>query len=216
MSTKAEHRVIYRDRDLLVVEKPHGMPSQKTQTGLPGLIEAVQQNEPNTTLPHRLDQPASGLLVLARSDLARAHLAKAFRRHNIQRSYAAVLYGRLPEPAHWSTALDGKAASTQAHPISQRSGFTAARIHLETGRFHQIRRHAAMAGVPIVGDRRYGNEAGLAWPRLALHAFSLTLTHPATGETLTFNAEIPDDMIKLWSLAGAPADLTCEERAGQP
>ena len=82
----------------------------------------------------------------------------------------------------------------------------AARFTLQTGRTHQIRQHAAMAGVPIVGDRRYGGDAGTWLERLALHAGRLRLTHPATGDVMTWTAPLPPPLDSAWAAAGGPAD----------
>jgi 23S rRNA-/tRNA-specific pseudouridylate synthase len=73
-------------------------------------------------------------------------------------------------------------------------GRSAVRLRLETGRKHQIRVHAALAGAPVLGDRRYGDEAARAFPRLALHASELALAHPTTGERLTVTAPTPPDL----------------------
>ena len=74
-------------------------------------------------------------------------------------------------------------------------------VQLQTGRTHQIRRHAADQGFPVAGDRRYGGAAGGLWPRLALHACTLALTHPITEEALSLSAPIPEDLASLWAQA---------------
>ena len=89
---------------------------------------------------------------------------------------------------------------------------TAAHIELETGRTHQIRKHAARHRMPVVGDRRYGDQWGNAWPRLALHADQLHFTHPKTGVRHCIQSPIPDDLASLWALAGLLMSHYCNSR----
>ncbi len=192
-----EPTVIYQDDDLLVVDKPFGVDSQK-------LWDQLQQDHEYLGMHHRLDQTASGLLLFTRDTRANAAVAKGFRHHRIQRSYHAVLMGTLTEPATWKSGIERKQATTYATPIGTGGGMSAARLELETGRKHQIRIHAAMAGLPILGDRRYGAEVGRAWARLALHAASLRLVHPRTGAELLLQSPIPADLTEIWRLAGGP------------
>ncbi len=196
-----EPRVVYRDRWLLVVDKPSGLPTQPTRTGEPNLYDQLAAREPYVGLHHRLDRPASGLVLLTLDASVNEAIATGFRTHAITRDYRAILWGEAP-PSRWTWPIDGLPAATTLEVEARGSGFTAARLRLETGRTHQIRRHAAHAGHPVVGDRRYGGEAGDAWPRLALHAAALHLAHPITGETLRVDAPLPDDLAPLWRLAG--------------
>ena len=195
-------RVVHLDDHLIVVDKPSGMPSQGTRDGPAGVIDLVQRTEPDATLPHRLDQPASGLLVIARSERAASPLAAVFREHRATRVYRVVLAGVLSAPVTWGAELDGKHARTQVIRAVRASGFSAVEIRLETGRTHQIRRHAALAGHAVVGDRRHGGEMGRAWPRLALHAAALQLVHPVSGEELAWTAPVPEDLAGLGRVAG--------------
>lgn len=198
--------VVFHDEHLLVLAKPSGVPSQAGKRGEPGLIEHVHAaGLQNAALVHRLDQPASGLLVLGCSTLGNRALTRALRDHSVGRTYLAVL-GAPATAARWERDLDGKRAVTRVESVAAPAGYHAVRLQLKTGRTHQIRRHAAMAGTPIVGDRRYGGALGRAWPRLALHAFELELTHPATGATMRWRAPLPSDLRELWALAGGPAE----------
>lgn len=193
-------REVYRDRWLLVVDKPSGQPTQGTAGGQPGLFEALQGVESQVFLHHRLDQPASGLVIFALDPEANRPITEALRAHRIQRRYRAVLAGRAADGS-WTTKVDGKKAKTDVAVLGHGAGMTAAAITLRTGRKHQIRVHAAMAGTPIVGDRRYGGPVGRAWPRLALHAAELIFAHPVTGKRLELAAPIPDDLAQLWGRA---------------
>lgn len=200
--------IVFHDEHLLVLAKPSGLPSQAGKHGDPGLIEHVHAaGLGGAALVHRLDQPASGLLVLGCSALGNRALTHALRAHRVGRTYLAVLGAPATTP-RWDRDLDGKRAVTQVASMASPAGYHAVRLQLETGRTHQIRRHAAMAGTPIVGDRRYGGALGRAWPRLALHAFELELTHPATGNRLRWRAPLPSDLHALWTLAGGSAETS--------
>jgi len=193
--------VVHEDRWLIVVDKPVGMPTQRTTGGTDGVYEILRRTERYVGMHHRLDQPVSGLVLFTRDKSANRGIASAMSRHAIQRSYRAVLWGAATATT-WTSPVDGKRATTHARVIGQAAGLTAAELQLETGRKHQIRVQAAMAGTPVVGDRRYGEEAARRWPRIALHASRLRFTHPMTGDTLDIHAPIPPDLQQLWAEAG--------------
>lgn len=188
----------YRDRDLLVVDKPAGLPAQPMSSGdrlhVYGIVSA---REGYAGLHHRLDTPASGLLLLALRTEANVGLAALFRAHAIARTYLAVVVGDPGEEGVWDAPLDGETAVTRWRRTASGAGMSTLELRLETGRTHQIRRHAADAGTPLVGDRRYGGAAGRAWPRLALHAEGLAFAHPLTGAALDIHAPTPADLLAL-------------------
>lgn len=197
-------RLVAADDDLLVVDKPSGLASQAGRDGRPGLIEVIHAaGGTGVTLPHRLDQPVSGLVVLAVSDRARRALADALRTHEAGRVYLAVLAAPVAATT-WDRPLDGRRAVTHVVPLAPGRDHQPVRVTLETGRTHQIRRHAALAGAPVVGDRRYGGEAGRGWTRIALHAVALRVAHPATGRDQTYFAPLPADLTPLWAAADGP------------
>jgi 23S rRNA pseudouridine1911/1915/1917 synthase len=199
---EAPWRELYRDRWLLVVDKPAGLPAQPTRDGEPNLYDLLASTEPYVGLLHRLDRPASGCVLLTLDTSVNPAIAAGFREHTIERLYRAVLWGEVQDTT-WDRPIDGAPARTHVRSLAHGNGFTAAEIALETGRTHQIRRHAAQAGHPIAGDRRYGGDAGRAWDRLALHAYALRLRHPVTGAPLDVQAPLPADLLPLWHLAGA-------------
>jgi 23S rRNA pseudouridine1911/1915/1917 synthase len=196
--------VLYIDDDLLVLDKPHGLPSQRGADGAPGIVDhARAAGATSAALVHRLDQTASGAIALATSPRGNRALTDALRTHAARRTYIAVLAAPIVATT-WRRPLDAKAAVTHARPLSPPSGHQAVRVDLETGRTHQIRRHAALAGAPIVGDRRYGGDAGRAWPRLALHAARLCVPVPGEGNERGFIAPLPADLAELWAWVGGP------------
>ena len=173
---------------------------------------------------HRIDKDTSGLLVVAKSDAAHEGLAKQFADHSIERRYWALCNGH-PCPAHGRiegkigrsdanrkkmAVLDvdssrGKHAVTHYKTVKLLSGCALIECRLETGRTHQVRVHCASIGHALLGDPVYGRTPtkirpilkGLNFARQALHAASLGIEHPITGETVQFEAELPEDMREL-------------------
>lgn len=188
----------YRDRFLLVVDKPSGLPSQPTRQGhAQHLYGILQGREHYVGLHHRLDTPASGLVLVTLDRSVNKAMTEAFRQGRIHRRYLAVVVGDPGESGTWDSQMDDKPATTHWRRLGTAEGMALLECTLETGRTHQIRRHAAGAGVPIVGDRRHGSAAGRLWPRLALHAVGLSLTHPKTGEAVSVESPVPDDLAEL-------------------
>lgn len=197
--------VVHADDWIVVLDKPSGVPSQPEPGGAADVAALLAPTLGPLAVHHRLDRPASGLLVLSRHPDANAGLARAFRERTAARTYRAVLVGDRLQPGDtwtWDMPLDGKPARSHARVLTAGPGLRATELRLDTGRTHQLRRHAAMFGMPILGDRRYGLEVGTWWPRLVLHAWRLALPHPVTGESLAFEAPLPDDLAEAWQAAG--------------
>lgn len=216
--------VLFSDEDLIVVEKPAGVASQARRGGDAGtlpwlvtrLLRAQGAYRPYVAVVHRLDQPASGLILLARSRRAAAQLSADFREHAPMRIYLAVTH---PAPTVDQTrvtlALDtsratvrvdathGKPACTHLRVLERVGPLGLVRAELETGRTHQVRVHLAALGCPIIGDHRYGGgtptgfEAPGEAPRLGLHAAALSFTHPATGAPMSFECPLPPELRDL-------------------
>jgi 23S rRNA pseudouridine1911/1915/1917 synthase len=175
---------------------------------------------------HRIDKDTTGVLVAAKNDSAHHSLSAQFRDHTIKRVYLALVIGSprldkgkieaaigrhpVDRKRMSGTARRGKRAVTHWHVISRFQGVTLMRIRLETGRTHQIRVHLSEAGHPLAGDKVYGGSRRLESihdPRLrelikelgrqALHAKALGFIHPATGEYLEFDTELPEDMARI-------------------
>jgi 23S rRNA-/tRNA-specific pseudouridylate synthase len=189
----------YRDSHILVLEKPFGLASQPTRKGEDNLYDRLCKQEEYVGLHHRLDRPASGLMLFALSKKANPLLGRAFLERRIHRHYLMVLLGSPPSTGSWSFPIDGKEAVTHFKTKAHANSLSLVEARLETGRTHQIRRHCSMAGHPIVGDRRYGASAGRLWPRLALHAHRIRFKHPLSQEELEFTAPIPEDLQGIFS-----------------
>jgi len=210
----AEINVVYADEALLVLDKPAGLLS------VPGkgadkqdcLSRRVQLRYPDARLVHRLDQPTSGLLVMALGASAQRALNDAFASRQVHKRYVAVVDGLL-EPASddWGTIdlpilLDwpnrprriidpqGKPSRTRWRVLGHNLAEQTTRLELEpvSGRSHQLRVHLQALQHPIVGDALYGTPASLAKAeRLLLHATRLELTHPVNQQIMVFSSEPP-------------------------
>lgn len=209
----------------LVVHPGAGQPDGTLQNALLhrfGELAGV----PRAGIVHRLDKNTSGLLVVARTLQAHNALTAALKQHGVGRQYDAVCHGILsgggtidaPVGRHSAdrkkmTVRDGgRPAATHYEVISRFRAHTHLRARLETGRTHQIRVHFSHLGHPLVGDRTYGARPRIpkrasdetvkllqTFPRQALHASTLSLNHPVTGERLEWHAPVPDDLAKLIS-----------------
>lgn len=225
--------ILFEDSDIIVVNKPAGMvvhPGAGNYSGT--LVNALLGHcrdlsgvggEIRPGIVHRIDKDTTGILVVAKNDLAHRSLSGQFKQHSIKRVYMALVYGTPKEDKglidvaigrHPSdrkkmsgAARRGRHAVTRWKVAGRYPGMTLLRITLETGRTHQIRVHLSEAGFPLLGDPVYGGSGRLAnvrdpvlrgliksLGRQALHAGILGIIHPSSGEYLEFNADIPEDM----------------------
>jgi 23S rRNA pseudouridine1911/1915/1917 synthase len=214
--------IVLEDEDLLVVNKPAGLtvhpaPGHPSGTLVNALLSAVSglAGIGGTLRPgivHRLDKDTSGLLVVAKSDAAHRSLAAQFKAHTAQRTYLAVVRGRVRRDAGTIAAPlgrhpvrrtriavvpRGREAVTHYTALERFRDATLLACRLETGRTHQIRVHLAHAGHPVIGDPVYGRARAPEITRQALHAARLEFTHPRTGRRVTCTAPLPDDMARL-------------------
>lgn len=243
--------VIYEDKDLIVIAKPPGLvvhPGAGNWTGT--LVNALIHHCGDSLsgiggvkrpgIVHRLDKDTSGVMVVAKNDIAHRHLADQFADHGrtgpLERAYQAVVWGRPRTLTGTIDAPLGRAGDRTKRTVKreetddareaithyevlerfgERPDATAlaslVECRLETGRTHQIRVHMAHIGHPLIGDQDYGaafkTKANLlpepaksivnGFHRQALHAFLLQFEHPVTGETMHFEAPMPEDMAKI-------------------
>ena len=194
--------IVFQDRFFLVVDKPAGLPTQSPKGGGDNLYDALRGEHNSVGLHHRLDTPVSGLVLFTLHKSVNASIAAGFRDHSIKRAYRALVLGNLPAAGTWDQDLEGKTAVTHFAPSAPQATvpehFTTARvpgrttvldIRLETGRTHQIRRHASDAGHPILGDKRHGGVAGRLSPKICLRAVELGFWHPTREEWVQVDAE---------------------------
>ena len=173
---------------------------------------------------HRLDKNTSGLMVVARNEKSQKYLVEQLQTHSVSREYSAIVYGHMvaggtiDEPINRDTknrvkqavSSHGKEAITHYRVIDRYQNHTHIKAILETGRTHQIRVHLSHIGHPLIGDTMYGGkvrfprkadailkEALVSFKRQALHARKLTLTHPISGELMSWKSPLPEDMSEL-------------------
>ncbi len=213
-------QVLYADESILVFDKPAGLLSVpgRGEDKQDCLSARAQRQFSDARVVHRLDMATSGLMVMARGAAAQRHLNDAFASRDIAKRYIAVVHGHLPAPAErWGVIelpitvdwpnrprrvidpISGKPSLTRWRVLTQApAGLTlttpVTRIELEpvTGRSHQLRVHLLAIGHAIAGDQLYGSpEVQAMASRLLLHACSLELQHPVTGQILRFASPAP-------------------------
>lgn len=194
MSSDLSIDIIYHNDGILIVNKPFGLASQPTRNNDDNLYDILQEQFPYVALHHRLDQSASGLILLSTKKHWNKALSSAFQQRTIARGYLIWVVGQPPDKGEWNYPIDGKKARSSFQTLYTDGSQSILLVFIHSGRTHQIRRHAMKAGFPIFGDRRYGGIAGQLWERLALHATFLQFTHPATQKRESIVAPIPANL----------------------
>ena len=246
----AELRFVYEDEHLAVLDKPAGLvvhpgPGHWDDTLVNVLVGRGTELSRGSTegrpgIVHRLDRDTSGLLVVAKTDLAHRRLAGAIERRAVKRVYAAIVWGHLrkspvdieapiarhpKERKRMTVAQGGRHAVTHARLVARFAHTDLLRVRLGTGRTHQIRVHLAHVGCPIVGDREYtfggsrrvtpsarmeAERLEVLAPRQLLHAAALSFVHPVTNEPIAVTSEWPDDLRPALAEAAADANLLAQ------
>lgn len=226
--------IVHEDDHLLVVDKPAGMvvhPAAGNPDGT--LVNALLHHcagrlsgiggVARPGIVHRIDKDTSGLLVVAKTDVAHERLAAQFARHEVERRYLAIVAGRPTTPAGTIDAPlgrssanrkkiaiqppgKGKRAVTHYRILTPLADAALVECRLETGRTHQVRVHLASIGHPLLGDPVYGRVRGahrellarLEFNRQALHAATLGFVHPVSKENLSFQSALPSDIQELF------------------
>jgi 23S rRNA pseudouridine1911/1915/1917 synthase len=227
--------IVFEDEHLLVVDKPAGMVVHPAAGNLDGtLVNALLHHcagrlsgiggVARPGIVHRIDKDTSGLLVVAKTDVAHEGLAAQFARHSLSRVYLAVAAGVPAPPAgtidaplarssvnrkKMAIVADGrgKRAVTRYRTLRPLREAALVECRLETGRTHQVRVHLASIGHPLLGDPVYGRTRAahrellkkLGFERQALHAAELGFIHPVTRQALSFKSAVPSDMQELLS-----------------
>jgi 23S rRNA pseudouridine1911/1915/1917 synthase len=218
--------VVYVDDDIIVINKDAGVvvhPASGHGNGTlvngilalyPEVATVGQPGRPG--IVHRLDSGTTGMMVVARTQRAYDSLVAALQEHEVGREYLALAWGRFDSPTATVDAAIGRHPRDPMKMAVVNSGkwarthlevqetfndpveVTLVQCTLETGRTHQIRVHLGAVGHPVVGDSMYGGaRSALVAPRPMLHARRLTLIHPGSGEEMTFEAELPADMVAV-------------------
>lgn len=227
--------IVFEDEHLIIVDKPAGLVVHPAAGYADGtLVNALLHHchgklsgiggVQRPGIVHRIDKDTSGLLVIAKSDVAHEGLAKLFAAHDIERKYFAIVSG-VPAPPAGTVRTQigrstinrkkmavlpenkGKHAVTHFRTVESFTNAALVECTLETGRTHQVRVHMAHVGHPLIGDSVYSNRQNpyrigpnqSKFDRQALHAASLGFIHPISGETLRFESSLPEDMQLLLS-----------------
>ena len=229
--------VVYEDEDLAVINKPAGMMvhagagATEDERNRGTLVNAllyrfgklsVAGGELRPGIVHRLDKATSGLIVVAKNDLAHRQLAAQFARREVKKTYLALVHGWMKQDQgtisssisrdqvrriRMTTRREGGREAITHYTVQQRLGtaagkFSLLELRIGTGRTHQIRVHLASLGHPIVGDALYGaprslrlrNEESISLGRNFLHSAALEFIHPRTGMTLSFSRPVPKEL----------------------
>lgn len=226
--------ILFEDADILVLNKPAGLvvhpaPGHSSGTLVNALLHHCKDPATGGTslkgiggelrpgIVHRLDRDTSGVLVIAKNELAMTGLAAQFKSREVRKQYAALVWGQpVPKSGTIKTLVgrnphdrkkmsakpaSGRPAVTHYETVRKFPEASLLRVRIETGRTHQIRVHLAHIGHPVVGDTQYGRARKTNRPvpaaRQMLHAEQLAFTHPRTGRPLEFKAPIPEDMRDL-------------------
>lgn len=220
--------ILWQDESLLAINKPAGLPAHPTVSGRANALDLVTAlivesgGSSRPILLHRLDADTTGLLLFALTRAANLSLSRQFCEHQIEKSYLALVSGSPPERFSVSNHLKagvrgrtvavasgGLAAQTDFTTLACRDGVALVVARPRTGRTHQIRVHLAGLGFPLLGDILYGGMAvlplvtgSISLPRHLLHALSLSMIHPHSGERKTLSAPLPADFLVVLKAIG--------------
>ena len=221
-----QNKILYFDNHIVIAFKEAGVLSQGDRTGDSSILDYVKdfvkkefQKKGDVFLGsvHRLDRPAMGIMLFAKTSKALSRLNEQFRKREIIKEYLAIISGK-PEKkrdtlihylikdsytnrvkAYRNEKSSGKKAMLEYDTVSSRGDHSLLRIKLHTGRAHQIRVQLASIGHPIVGDLKYGSEYKTDGRSICLLSHKLTFVHPVKKEEMSFSARIPREK-KYWDL----------------
>lgn len=207
--------IVYEDDDVIVVNKPQGMvvhpaPGHEHGTLVNGLLAhsplATVNGELRPGIVHRIDKDTSGLLMVAKNDMAMKSLSGQLKAKKNERKYWAIVHGNIKENSgrvdapigrskvdrkKMAVVADGRPAVTHFKVLKRFGDYTLIECQLETGRTHQIRVHLKYIGHPVAGDPLYGPKKTLKGNGQFLHAKTLGFDHPRTGEAMVFDVPVP-------------------------
>lgn len=224
-------KVVYEDADIMVVDKEAGVITHPTDTIRTGtLVNALMHRVKSLStlggderqgIVHRLDQNTTGLLVVAKTDVAYRSLVSQFQAQTVEKHYLCIVHG---EPREDRFVIDapigrnlvkrkemtvtdaGKPARSTVHVLERKDRFSLLDVEIHSGRTHQIRVHMKYEGFPVVGDDVYGNrKTAFRCPYQMLHAWRLAFDHPVTGNRLSFETRPHEEFVRIARVIGFQA-----------
>ena len=223
--------IIYQDQDLAAINKPPNLIAHPTATvrsgtvvnALLGRLELSKdshfdpkEDDYRPGIVHRLDKDTSGVMVIAKNDTAHRHLSASFKKRLTEKEYVAIAVGDIEDDVQLDAPIgrhpvnrqkmtiggtQPRSAGTYFRVLARIPGYVLVKAKPHSGRTHQIRVHLAHLGASVLGDETYGRPSEVI-ARQALHAFRLTLPHPADNQAITFTAQVPTDMLEAWLKLG--------------
>ncbi len=209
-------KVLYEDNHIIAVVKPAGVLSQGDKSGDVSLYDEVKTylkekyKKPGNVflgLLHRLDRPASGIMLFAKTSKGAARLSEQFRNHTIVKTYEVLVSGKPKQDKGFLTNVlgkdvklkkaaeyaDGAEANLSYELIKSNGKYSLLRVHIETGKFHQIRAQLSLAGMPLVGDVKYGGETWMDKDTLALCATGLEFETATDLKRVKLTIDVPKE-----------------------
>lgn len=227
-------KIIHEDNHLLVVEKPINIPVQEDASRDMDLLSwlkndiKVRYNKPSNVflaLVHRLDRPVGGVMVYAKTSKGASRLSNSLRKHQVERTYLAIVEGNLNQQKgsliHYlfkdrsknqvfvvdANHPEGKKAILHYELLATKSNLSLVKVELETGRSHQIRVQFKAIGHPLFGDQKYGDQRTIPHTQIALWAYKLSFPHPTKKEIMEFYSLPPQNNLP-WSNFQISSNIT--------
>ena len=210
--------IVYEDHDVIVINKPRGMVVHPADTYKePTLVNGLLYHCKDLSgingvlrpgIVHRIDKDTTGLLIVAKNDVAHESLVKQLQVKSVSRKYLAIVHGNIEhdfgtidapigrdknDRLKMAVVEDGRNAVTHFTVRERFKNYCLVECRLETGRTHQIRVHMAFIHHPVAADKKYGPRKSLDCEGQLLHAYELTFTHPVSGKEITVNCDLPED-----------------------
>lgn len=205
--------ILHLDDHIIVINKPAGLSvlPEGWQPDTPYLRQMLEETYGRIWVVHRLDKVTSGVMVFARTAEAHRELNRQFERHEVEKAYQAIVEGVPPWDERTARHMlqtnvgrkhrtvvvhkRGKNSETSFKVLKRGQAEALVEAYPKTGRTHQVRVHLSALGFPLLGDILYGAEATDLIARPALHAYSLTITHPISNQKMAFTTNPPDDFL---------------------